>query len=40
MWLLESMKFFKKIMLENKNSWKWKIYVFLYFIQNLKNFKH
>ena len=32
------MKFFQKIVLKNKNSWRWKNYVFLYLTKiNLKN---
>ena len=40
MWLLENMKFFKKIVRKNKNSWTWKIEVFLYFKQSFENFMH
>ena len=39
MWLLENMNFLEKIVLKNKNSWKWKIYVFLY-IKQRNNFMH
>ena len=37
MWLLENMNFLQKIVLENKNTWKWKISVF--FILNKINFE-
>ena len=40
MGLLGNMKFFKKIVLKNKNSRMWEIYVFSYFKQNFQNFMH
>ena len=39
MGLVQNMKFLEKIVLKNKNSWKWKIYVFLD-IKQKYNFMH